>query len=424
MDDTHKTGPVCWRTLLFVLAGLLFATEMLRAPSVHQDFVPLYAASVLAAQGRLEDAYATDPEKLKRAGQALTATAHERGYPIRHVSRFLHPPALAGLTIPFTALDFPAAAYLFRTLSLLALAASAFLLLKLAGRDVRDGVGAVVFAGLLLFDPARMTLDLGQTNNFVLMLVLIALSSRSPTGAGLALGLAALFKTFVLAVPGIWMVAGSNDGTRKAAIIAFLSLAAIHSGAYLLWPDGSFMWMDMLSGLSGFQFLWPEQQSMASQVLRAYHGFSASDVINWTHTMSPVAETGHFPQVWAIVIATSAAGLALWQRPDRVSGAVLGLTAGMLASPVMHSHYGLMLAVPAAWVMSRGTPGVGAWLCLAGFGLQVAPLHSDEGAFWIPLTDGLGTHWVFAAYRLAGVALAFAGAVMLIIHGTGKDGRT
>jgi len=405
-----------WATWLFpALAALLFVLEMARTPSVHQDFAPLYAASVLASRGQLSEAYVTDPVKLKRAGPGLTEAAHERGYPIRHLSRYLHPPAMAGLFLPLTVLNFPAAAYLFRTLSLLALVAAAFLLARMAGRQL--SMGAPVLLGLLFFDPVRMTLDLGQTNLFVLALVLYALQSRNAVRSGVALGLAALFKTFVLAIPCLWLVAGGNDKARKSGLTGLSVLAGLHATAYLFFPEGTFAWADMLSHLSGWQFLWPEQQSVASQVARVLNDFSADDVIQWTHRTLPLGEAGFFPVAWGLIIGGAAVALAYWKRPDRVASGVLALCAGLLASPVLHSHYGIMLLVAAAWVVQRGRWDLAAGLCLAGIGLQAVPLHSDEGAFWVPLTTGLGTHWVFVTYRLAGIVAGLAGVVLAATQG-------
>ncbi|NOZ01070.1 MAG: DUF2029 domain-containing protein [Deltaproteobacteria bacterium] len=422
MDGIGQNSGGWSRWLVPALTVVLFGLEMARAPSVHQDFAPLYAAAVLATEGRLADAYATDPVKLKRAGPVLTDTAHEHGYPIRHVSRYLHAPAVAMLCVPFTALTYPFAAYLFRTLSLLALVASAFMLARLAGWNTRTG--PIVLVALLFFDPARMTLDLGQTNLMVLALVLYGLSSRAVIRSGLALGVAALLKTFVLAVPLVWLAAGGDDKARRAGLTAVLTLAILNAAAYLVSPEGTFAWADSMAQLSHFQFLWPEQQSLASQVVRVMHGYSAADVTAWTHAVVATGSAGLLPMAWALAVGALAALLAVWRRPDTFTSAVLAICAGLLASPVLHSHYGLMLAVAAAWVVRRGRWDVAAGLCLAGFALQAVPLHSAEGAFWVPLIGGAWVPWVFCSYRLVGVALAFAGACLAVIRKSEATGAS
>ncbi len=392
---------------VWAAAGLLLAAEMVRAPTVHLDFAPLYGAALLAGEGRLAEAYAVDPAVGKRAGATLTEAARERRYPLPHCLRYLHPPALVALALPLTGVDFPVAAYLFRALSLAALVAAALGLARIAGTNGAGGALAVVL--LLVFDPVRMTLDLGQTNLFVMALLVAGIASRRALPAGLAIGLACLFKTYALAVPLAWLAAGGE--WRRRGVFAFLALAVAHATAYLAWPEATFAYLDMMRDLSTRQFLWPEQQSVAAQVARLETGFSARDVSEWVERVAPAGLAARLAPVFAAAVVL---GLAGWVRRRRLDGGaalVLAVPAGLLASPVLHSHYGAVLAIPAAWLARNAGGTLARGLGLAGVGLQALPLHSDEARAWVPLFEGAGAHWVFVTCRLAGVALVLAGVV-------------
>ncbi len=392
---------------LGAVAGILLAAEMVRAPTVHLDLAPLYGAALLAREGRLDEAYAVDPEVGKRAGSALTEAVHARAYPLRDCRRYLHPPALAALTLPLTTADFPVAAYLFRSLSLGALVASALGLSRLAGAG--RGGGAIAVVILLAFDPVRMTLDLGQTNLFVMALLCAGVLVRPALPAGIAIGLACLFKTFAMAVPLAWLVLGGE--WRRRAVFAFLTLAIAHATAYLAWPEATFSYLDMMRALSGQQFLWPEQQSLAALATRIDTGFSAQDVSGWVEKVAPAGVGAALAPAFAAAVMVGAAAWARWRRLDGCAAASLALPAGLLASPVLHSHYGTVLAISAAWLVRHAKASPAGWLGLAGLTLQAMPLHAEEARAWLPLFEDAGAHWVFVTYRLVGVALVFAAVV-------------
>lgn len=427
---------------LVAVAGIVVAAEMARAPSVHLDFAPLYGAALLAREGRLDEAYAVDPAVGKRAGPVLTEAVRGRRYPLRHCLRYLHPPALAALGVPLAVADFPVAATLFRALSLAALVAAALGLARLAGGGTWAGGGRVAGPGgdraggaeagqtdrrrtwaalavvlLLAFDPVRMTLDLGQTNLFVLAFLCAGVRSRRAVPAGLAVAAACLFKTYALAVPLAWLAAGGE--WRRRGAFAFLALAVAHAAAYLAWPEATFAYLDMARDLSTRQFLWPEQQSVAAQVARLETGFSARDVSGWVESVAPAGVAARLAPWFAVAVLLAAAGWVCRRRLDGDAALALAVPAGLLASPVLHSHYGAVLAVPAVWLARNAGGSLARGLGLVGIGLQALPLHSDEARAWVPLFEGAGAHWAFVTYRLVGVALVLAGVVLA----TGRRGQ-
>lgn len=405
--DPSKAGWV--NRGLVALALTLLAADLARAPSVHLDFAPLYGAAVLATEGRLFEAYEADG---KRAGPVLTQAVHNRGYPLRHCLRYLHPPALAYLFSPFVMLDFPFAATLFRALSLTVLALTAMMLARMAAWGGTGFAFLVLF--LLCFDPIRMTLELGQTNTFVLALVCVALLARRNVLAGLAIGLALVVKTYAMMLVVAWLSIGG--AWRSRALWAALALSVIHASAYLMDPKATFAYINMLSKLSQSQFLWPEQQSFAALLTRIESGFEASQVSGWTEEVAPAGIGGDVAPVFALLVAVTVFFWAWRKRPDGVAAAALALPAGLLASPVLHSHYGAILVVSVVWLVANAFGRFGAWLGILGLALQALPLHSDEARAWVPLLSPIGIHWFFVTYRLIGVVMVFLG-VLIAIRG-------
>jgi len=414
-----RTGGGGRGTTALLVAAIVVAVgiEAVRAPEVHIDLAPLYAAAVLFDQGRVAEAYDLDPSDARYGGAALTGAARARGYPVKRVLRYLHPPAVAAALVPLTLLDFPEAALAFRLASLLALAVAAALLGRLAG----GGAGRAAFAllAMLLADPVRMTLDLGQTNALVLLLVAAGVLARFEVLAGAAVGLAGVLKTYVLAVPVVMLAAGR----WKGAVAAAVALAAVHGAALAVSPDGTGAYADMARDLSGMQFLWPDQQSAAAQVSRVETGFEEADLASWRDSAVPAGTGGPVAVGWAVVVLGGAALLAWRRKPDLPAAGALGIVSGMLASPVLHTHYPVLLAVPAAWMAGRGRADAPAWILVAGLALAALPLHRGEAPFLLHYLSGTGVHWAFVTRTLAGVALAFAGVAWAVAAGGGGRGR-
>lgn len=400
--------------LLAAVLVVSLAAESARAPEVHLDLAPLYGAGLLFEQGRLAEAYEVDGSDQRFAGSALTDAARARGYPVRRVLRFLHPPALAAAASILAPLDFPEAALVFRGLSLLALAVAAALLARAAKGGPTHA--AFIVLALLLAHPVRTTLDLGQTNLMVLALVALATAVRSEPAAGIALGLASVLKTYVLGAPVVLVVSGRFRAAAAAAVV----FGAAHGIAFAADPEGTAAYAGMLRELSGWQFLWPDQQSAAAQVARVESGFDASDLSGWTDRAVPAGAAGAAGAAWAVAVLGSAVLLAIRRKPDLPSATALGVAAGVLASPVLHTHYPVVLAVPAAWLAGRGRHLPAALLIAGGIALAALPLRRGEADFLLHYIPGRLTAWFFVTRALLAAALVFAGTAWAIARGQGK----
>ena len=400
------TGPAKATPLLLALFAIAVLAETTRAPQVNLDLAPLYGAAVLLDQGRLAEAYEADPFDPRYAGPALTEAARTHGYPVKRVLRYMHPPALAAAMLPMAQLDFPEAALLFRVLSLLALSASAFLLGRIAGGGVAHS--AVAILALLLSDPIRTTLDLGQTNAFALLL--LAGAAVTPLGLvqGILLGLAPHLKTCLIAVPIVLLA------SRRilAALLAALVFFGVNGLAYVSWPQETKAYFSSMQDLSGLQFIWPDQQSLAAQVARIERGFVEADLAAWRDEAVSSQLTGPVGIAWAALVTGIACIVAFSKRPDAHSAMALGVPIGLLASPVLHTHYGVFLAVPAAWVAGRGRMDLCAWLVLGGILLACLPLHRGEVPFLLHYMGGGFLHWAFVVRMLIATAMVTCGVAL------------
>jgi len=171
----------------------------------------------------------------------------------------------------------------------------------------------------------------------------------------------------------------------------------------------------MLKSLSAMQFLWPEQQSVAAQAARYLTGFSEQDVAGWTDRAVAAGVATWIGHAWALVVVAIVGVVAFLKRPGPFAMAALALPAGLAASPVLHAHYGLVLVVPAAWILHHrhiGAPGV---LVLAGVALQALPLHLAEAGYWSHYVRGDAAAWFFVSHRLVGVLLALAGTTWALL---------
>ncbi|MFI7412950.1 glycosyltransferase 87 family protein [Streptomyces sp. NPDC049627] len=155
---------------------------------------------------------------------------------------FTYPPFAAVVMLPMALVELHVA---IAVALLLNLAALAFVLRVLAGRDWRRhgwyGCALAVCA-LALFEPLRDTVSFGQVNILLLALVLLdcrLLATGRERWAGVGIGLAAAVKLTPAAFIGLLLVAGRR---RTAAMATAVAAAATALAAWVA-PDASrFYW--------------------------------------------------------------------------------------------------------------------------------------------------------------------------------------
>ena len=142
---------------------------------------------------------------------------------------YTYPPITLPFLAPLTLLDERAALVVFNALGLMALLAAVWFTTKMAGYEgTRGRLGLVAAIGgvLLWTEPVQRTLNLGQINNIVMLLVVVdlALSDRSRF-KGIGIGAATATKL----LPGLFVVYLLLTRRIRAAFVAAGTFAGAHA---------------------------------------------------------------------------------------------------------------------------------------------------------------------------------------------------
>jgi hypothetical protein len=383
-------------TVLALVATALLFQENLKAPTIHLDFAPIYGSALLSLEGNLAQAYETDNEVLKRANAQLCSSLKARGYPLPTCLRYLYPPVVSLLFVPFTLFDYPVASYLFRSLSLLMLAVASFFVARALGRGF--SYVPICFLGIYLLDATRMTIDLGQTNLLVLAFLSISCFASSALVSGLFLSLACIFKTFCFPALFLLFLASKHGRTIGLWCLFFLTLA--NALVLVLNEEAVFSYLDMLSSLSSYQFIWPEQQSLGALIKRIQDGMDAGSVVLWQENIVPAGMANILGSIIGAVLFIVFAVITVSKKPSVSEVFAVSLPLGLFISPIMHSHYGVVLALPCAIILGRNKMDMAFYLTLAGLSLQVIGMHQDEAKSFAQFLKSSGLGWFFVSYRL------------------------
>jgi Glycosyltransferase family 87 len=269
---------------------------------------------------------------------------------IAELARYISPPPVAWLAVPFTALPYTAAYWAWSALLVLALV--------LTWRFASPASGQwrlVHLAAALGWLPVIYGLQLGQPNIFVALGVAACyalLRSERPVWAGLVLGTLALKPQLAFLVPLALLVSGRMRAFW-GSVVALGVLAG--ASAIALGPDGVAAYAARLS-------------------------FAAGVPVNRELTLAPLI--GSLTATRIIQ-----AGIALWslflvyrmRRGGYEWLFVPALAGGMLATPYLHLDDLLMLGL-AAWLYTRTSPP--AWT----IGFMLAFAFAIEGLpIWGPL---------------------------------------
>jgi hypothetical protein len=307
----------------------------------HNDLVFDYAAAQIGLHSGWSHIY--DLALQKARFEALTPNLT-----VGVLARYISPPPLAWLLVPFTALPFKVAYQLWLCIELAALAACWLL--------VAPGSGltrVIQLAIALALVPVAYEVQLIQPALLVAAACAVSyrlLKSRRPLAAGAVLAVLVLKPQVALLLPLALLLAG-----HRRAFAGWLAATAPLGAAIAasLGPDGIRRYADLIL--------------FAGQVTYNHHLVVAYALA---------------PAVPAFALEALLAGLALhvaWRRRESLETTfAAGLLGSVLASPYLHLG-DLVVVLVAAWFFLRAEAGLGARIWLA-FGAVAGELAATSTA--------------------------------------------
>jgi hypothetical protein len=303
----------------------------------HNDFTFYYAAAKIGLSHGWPSLYdlGLQQAQLDAMGSRIT---------IAQLARYISPPPVAWVAVPFTLPPYEVGYWLWSALLLAALALTWWLAAPGSGR-----ARVILLLAAVGWLPVIYGLQLGQPGLFVALGVAAsyALLKRHPFLSGLALGALALKPQLAFLVPPALLVAGH----RRAFAGSVLSLGLLAAASLAaLGPGGVHMYLDRLT-------------------------FAATVPVNRELTLAYILGDAARPAqifiaAWTVLIVYRA----------RHRGAewlyVLALLGGMLATPYVHLDDLVMLGL-AGWLFLRAQPAA------AGYVLAFAILIEGE-PIWGP----------------------------------------
>ena len=288
---------------------------------------------------------------------------------IAELARYISPPPVAWLAVPFTALPYDLAYWLWSALLVASLVTAWYLAAPGAGP------GRVIFlAAAVGWLPVIYGLQLAQPGMFVALGVAgsyALLRGNRPVLAGIALG-ALAFKPQLAFLAPLALLAARQDRAFLGSVVSLGILAAV--SALALGPQG----------LSAYQ---------------ARLGFAASVPVNREMTLAYLISDVNLTRAIQVLIGLWSLFLAYrLRRRGPEWPYVCALVGGMLATPYVHLDDLMMLGL-AAWLCLRAGPPDWTWVYV------LAVVVAVEGTpIWGPIPVIAG--------ELGALALLSAGAFM------------
>ncbi|HEY1420075.1 MAG TPA: glycosyltransferase family 87 protein [Candidatus Dormibacteraeota bacterium] len=329
--------------VLFALFDLYQWALAYAADRFHNDFTFYFAAARIGASHGWSSIY-----DLRL--QQIELDAMGSGITIAQLARYISPPPVAWMALPFTALPFPVAYWIWCAVLLLALAVTWHLAAPGEGR-----LRLIHLAAAIGWLPVIYGLQLGQPGLLVALGVAAsyALLRRGHQGwAGVALAPLVLKPQLAFLVP-LALLAARRD---RAFIAGAVTLGLLGAASAIALGSG---------GIATYQ---------------ARLNFAAGVVANRELTIAPLL--GNLAVARGVQVAVAVWALALvylLRRRDPEWTLVPALVGGLLASPYLHLDDFAMLGL-AAWLCIR-TP-VASWTW--AFALAVVMAVEAE-PFWGPL---------------------------------------
>jgi glycosyl transferase family 87 len=245
----------------------------------------------------------------------------------RYEGLFLYPPTLAIAFVPLTLLSESAATLAWMLLRV-GLLTGGCLLLPIAWRARLATLGVACLSFPVLFD-----LNIGNVSIVVFFLCAVAWRwMDTPVAAVAHASLAAI--RFPFAIFGfMWLV------QRRLRMLAW----TIAAGVMLILIGVIVAGLDTHAEYIGLLQALPD-------ISTGPHNFSFKSVALDAGVPEPVASLALLiSYLFGVVAITFAA-----RRRDEATSFVVAATATLLISPFIHSHYLVLLLLPAAWLMDRG----------------------------------------------------------------------
>lgn len=307
-----------------------------------------------------------------RAGQdPFDATVAERlaaAAGIREHTPYIYPPLLALVIQPLTFLEYPLAAVVWFVLSVLALILSVRLLLRFLQVPAR----LVPYLVLPVFfvPPVHYTLELGQINHFLLLLLVAAaveFRSRREVSVyhaalpGLLVGSAAALKVFPMGLGIVFLL--TADFIAFAAMLLTAGLLTAGSILYGSNAVSAIDWFQQIAPqITAERLITPNNQSLHAVCVRLFtaHSFEAvplSDSLSTTVTVRPLVQAPNYASMVATPLSAAVIIITMWalfaQRHSmspltHTTRFALMLTATLIVLPVVWDHYYVLLLLPIA----------------------------------------------------------------------------
>lgn len=398
--------------LIVAAASVRFGMELLLLAKKGEmrDFAAYYTAAVMARSGAIfYDPQPGKPWFFENENPELIATASRLGTlhrheTVEHVHIFSYPPAMMFLFLPLAFFSLPVAKLVWLGFSLLALGGGMWLIAQTISSRPLTILFMVFLA--LTFHPVRNTLNLGQVNAVMLMLLAAFFACyrrRHDTAAGVVLGLAAAvrFHPVFLILYLLWRREFRPATVALATAGAVSGLAVVAFGT-----DQSAIYFSQVAPKFLSALISVENHSLA--------GFLATvgQSLGWT---APDVQTG---SPWTARIAAGlmvAFSALLLSRPAAPRGSrsadlefALLLVMLPLATPNATINH-LVTILPSVWILFEhlldgGSPRQVLRSCLAGAAVIMIGVVDD---FYLHPTLAHGV-WILAAeIKFYGLVLLF-----------------
>jgi hypothetical protein len=346
----------CERLLLAALAVVYLPGVVLTI----RDLVPLpkqvdFAAYYVAARAMHMGLSPYDP----RVADSIATSAG-----ITERTPYIYPPLLARAIEPLAAFQYDAAARVWLALSIAALVLALYLLAQHIHLRRRLLLVAIP---LVMFTPAvHYTLELGQINHFLLLMMTTAVLTSSPILSGALIGVAGALKVYPLALGAVflleWNVIALGGTVISAALLTALgSLGTSADSSVVYWLA------QVAPAINVERLITPGNQSLQAICTRLFaaHTFEAvalSASLPTTISVEPILNAPALASAAAAVLSIVIAGVSGWTliRTRRAPGPVarlarfsLVLTLMLIVLPVVWDHYYVLLLLPAAVLYQR-----------------------------------------------------------------------